>query len=385
MPRPALSRSSPTEAQSAEAQRRIAERAAASRRCLEPGACRRHAVPAAGQPRLGRGRRRRPSPRRRGRRPVPHRVPLPERSEGADRRAAARAVHEAAVGLPGQEGRRAGARRRRRQAAARSSTTRTRRTRRSVCAASGRCGPARTSCVSSSPRSPRRMRDATPTARTSGSWRPWSPPSRRPCYFAEAGPRLRHQDGRRHGRGALIGAARRPRSSQRPTSPRSARTTSPSTRSRPTGCSARSPAFQDPWHPGGPPPHPRGRRRRRRARQAGRDLRRSRRRPAARRRARRSRRDQPLDGADGARRRAAVPAALHPRPGPSLAGAALAAIARPNARDAVRAGRPSNRARLTSAQNRRRHAHDNGVSARRRRAQQARGSTSSASARSCPA
>ena len=68
-------------------------------------------------------------------------------------------------------------------------------------------------------------------------------------YFVDDRARLRHQDRRRHGRGALVGAAGRPRARRSPTSPRSARTTSRSTRSPPTGCSARSPSFQDPWHP----------------------------------------------------------------------------------------------------------------------------------------
>ena len=98
-------------------------------------------------------------------------------------------------------------------------------------------------------------------------------------------------------------------------------------------------AFQDPWHPAvlrlirevgdaG-----------RRARQAGRHLRRGRRRPAARRRARGPRRHEPVDGADGTRRRARLP-----RCGTALddaeviARAALAAEGAAEAREAA-AGR----------------------------------------------
>ena len=80
-------------------------------------AVRRHEGPAAREPRQARRCRRGRRARRRGRRPLPHRVPLPQLQLRPDRRGAARRVRRAAQRLPRQEGRRARARRRRRQAA----------------------------------------------------------------------------------------------------------------------------------------------------------------------------------------------------------------------------------------------------------------------------
>ena len=197
----------PTDAQRAEAQRRIDERAAALAGAL---GCRRsrrrHADPPARQPRFAR--RDAEGPRRRGggRRAVPHRVPLPGCADGADGRAAAGAVHPAARRLPRQEGRRAGARRRRRQAP----RVPERRAR-------GQPGarPAR------HPGAPRQR--GHPARAADGARRGGCGHRRRPvghgshggdrggdALLRRARHRVRPEDGRRHGRGPVGRADRRP-------------------------------------------------------------------------------------------------------------------------------------------------------------------------------
>ena len=140
---------------------------------------RRHPGAAAGEPRQARGRRRGRRPGRRGRRAVPHRVPLPQREPGADRRAAARVrtrscsrrsrARRSSCGcsMPGADKPLAVPQRRARGEPGAGPARHPR-------AARERGHPARAA------HGPRRSGCRDPTAATCGSWRRWWRRSRRP-------------------------------------------------------------------------------------------------------------------------------------------------------------------------------------------------------------